>query len=61
MKITAWFDEAKTMLDKEELIHLDVHKAKLQLQLKNPVTGEIEIHEFSYTAKEAETLKVVKG
>mgnify|MGYP001561627582 CR=1 FL=1 len=58
MKLTAWFSEAKTILDKAELSHLDVHKAKIQLQLKNPVTKEIEIHEFNYTAKEAENLKV---
>lgn len=56
MNINNWFKEAKEKLDKEELEHLAVHKGKIQLQLKNLFTGEIEVHEFSYTSKEANNL-----
>lgn len=58
MKILEWFKQAKDKLEKEELGHLEVHKAKLQMQLKNTTTGEIEIHEFDYISKEAENLKL---
>jgi len=58
MKLNEWFIQAKEVLDEEELQHLNVHKGKIQLQLKNPVTKEIEIHDFTYTAKEAENLEV---
>ena len=56
MNIDKWFNQAKQMLDKEELYHLQVHKGNIQLQLKNRTTGEIELHEFTYTAKEAQNL-----
>ena len=58
MKIKEWLKEAEDRLDKEELGHLEVKKGKIQLQLKNEVTGEIEIHEFDYIAKNAENLKL---
>lgn len=56
MNINKWLKEAKEKLDREELEHLAVHKGKIQLQLKNLFTGEIEIHEFTYTSKEAQNL-----
>jgi hypothetical protein len=58
MKIKEWMKEAQNKLEKEELGHLEVKKAKIQLQLKNITTGEIEIHEFDYIAKDAENLKL---
>lgn len=58
MKIKEWLEEAKKKLDKEELEHLEVKKGKIQLQLKNRITDEIEIHEFDYIAKDAENLKL---
>jgi len=60
MNISLWFSQAKEILDKEELEHLEVHKGKIQLQLKNNSTGEIEIHEFNYTAKNANNLVITK-
>jgi len=58
MNINNWLKEAKDKLDKEELRHLAVHKGKIQLQLKNLFTGEIEIHEFTYTSKDAQNLSL---
>jgi len=58
MKIKDWLKEASDRLDKCELEHLEVCKGKIQLQLKNSITGEIEIHEFDYIAKGAENLKL---
>ena len=58
MKIKEWLIEAENQLDKCELGHLEVKKGKIQLQLLNNLTGEIEIHEFDYIAKNAENLKV---
>lgn len=58
MKIKEWFEQAKDKLGRYELDHLEVHKGKMQLQLKNTTTGEIEIHEFDYIAKDAENLKL---
>jgi len=60
MNISLWFSQAKEILDKEELEHLEVHKGKIQLQLKNNSTGEIEIHEFNYTEKNANNLVITK-
>ena len=56
MKIRDWLYEAKNQLDKCELEHLEVHKGKIQLQLKNNISEEIEIHEFEYIAKNANNL-----
>lgn len=61
MKIKDWLKQAKDKLDKEELEHLEVKKGKIQLQLKNEVTGEIEIHEFDYIAKNAENLRLAES
>ena len=58
MNINQWLIEAKKRLDKQELEHLEVHKGKIQLQLKNNYSGEIEIHEFDYIAKNASDLKL---
>ena len=58
MKIKEWLKEASNKLEKEELGHLEVKKGRIQLQLKNGVTGEIEIHEFDYIAKGAENLRL---
>ena len=58
MKIKEWLKEASNKLDKCELEHLEVKKGKIQLQLKNEVSGIIEVHEFDYIAKNAENLKL---
>ena len=58
MKIKEWLKEASNKLEKEELGHLEVKKGKIQLQLKNEMSGEIEIHEFDYIAKGAENLRL---
>ena len=58
MNIKKWFEDAKNILDKEELQHLEVHKGIIQLQLKNNISGEIELHNFTFTAKNAENLKI---
>lgn len=58
MNITNWLTDAKRILEKEEISHLSVHKGKIQLQLRNDFNGEIEIHEFNYTAKNAQNLKI---
>ena len=58
MKIEKWFESFKDKLDKEEIRHLEVHKAVIKLQLKNTVTQEIELHEWSYKAKNAENIKI---
>ena len=58
MKIKQWFLEAQNILEKQEFGHLEVHKAKIQLQLENPITNVIEIHEFNYKAKNAKDLKI---
>lgn len=58
MNIKSWLLEATKQLDKCELGHLEVAKGKIQLQLKNTITGAIEIHEFDYIAKNAENLKL---
>lgn len=59
MNIKEWLKQASERLDKEELEHLEVRKGKIQLQLKNNITKEIEIHEFDYIAKDAENLKLI--
>ena len=58
MNINQWLTQAKSILEKEELYHLAVHKGNIELQLKNNITGEIELHEFTYTAKEANNLVI---
>ena len=58
MKIKDWLLEAKNILEKQEFGHLEVHKGKIQLQLKNTITGVIEVHEFNYISKQAENLKL---
>jgi hypothetical protein len=58
MRIKAWLKQAGEILEREEIEHLDVQKGKIQLQLKNPLTGKIELHEFEYVAKDAQNLKI---
>ena len=60
MKIGKWFEQFKDRLNKEEVRHLDIHKAIIKMQFKNPVTGEIEIHQWDYTAKDAQHLERVQ-
>ncbi len=60
MRIKAWLKQADQILEREEIEHLDVQKGKIQLQLKNPLTGKIELHEFDYIAKDAQNLKIKK-
>jgi len=61
MNITEWLKEAKDKLDKEELGHCEVEKGRIQLQVKNCYSGEIEVHEFEYIAKGAVNLKIQGG
>ena len=60
MNINEWFKDAQKQLDKQELSHLKVHKGEIILQLKNEYSKDIELHQFTYTAKDAENLKIAK-
>ena len=60
MKLEEWMLELCRRLNQEEIGNLDVQRAELKVQFKNPVTEEVELHEWAYTAKGAERL-VVRG
>ena len=61
MKTEKWLERFKLILEKEETRHLEVHKAIVKMQFKNQITGEIEIHEWEYIAKNVVDLKLDTG
>jgi len=58
MKINKWLHQFKQMLDREELTHLNVHKAIVKMQFHNPATNAIEIHSWEYESKDAKHLTI---
>ena len=58
MKFNDWIDNFKEQFEKKELHTCEVHKVKIQLQLKNPITNEIELHDMQYTSKDAINLEI---
>lgn len=52
------FAESLTKRFNQHELGLVVHKAEIRLQLKNLENGEIELHEITYTAKDAVNLEV---
>ena len=61
MKTEKWLERFKQILEKEETKHLEVHKAIVKMQFKNEATGEIEIHEWEYIAKDSQHLELDTG
>lgn len=61
MKTDKWLTQFKQMLDREELSHLNVHKAIVKMQFENPTTKVIEIHSWEYESKDAKNLIFEKG
>ena len=59
MKTEKWLEAFKDKLDKEEIRHLEVHKAVIKIQLKNTETQVIELHQWEYTAKNAENINII--
>ena len=58
MTLKEWITSFTEKFDSRELEFMQVHKGLIQLQLKDKETGNIELHNLQYTAKEAENLKV---
>jgi len=56
--LEGWIDELKSQFDERTLKYQSVHKAIIQLQMKDEETGNIELHNFEYHAKDAANLKV---
>jgi hypothetical protein len=56
--LNQWIEDFKGMFDGRQLEYMNVHKAMIQIQLKDSETGIIELHNFDYTAKDAVNLKV---
>jgi len=53
-----WIEDLKGQFDARELTYMGVQKAMIQIQLKDVETGQIELHDFEYKAKDAVNLKV---
>ena len=56
--INDWTEELKSRFDEREKSFMRVHKALIQLQLKDTETGNIELHNIEYISKEAQNLKL---
>lgn len=56
--LSEWILEFQNRFDERELRYMTVHKAMIQIQLKDAETGQIELHDVEYQAADAETLKV---
>lgn len=61
MTLDEWMEKFRSRFGERELKYMTAHKAKIQLQLKDKETGEIQLHELSYQSKDAEQLVVIKG
>jgi hypothetical protein len=53
-----WIEDFEGKFDARELKYMGVQKAMIQIQLKDAETGQIELHNFEYTAKGAANLKI---
>ena len=56
--LNEWIQDFKDRFDNRELKYMTVHKAMIQIQLKDAETGEIVLHNFEYASKDAENLTV---
>lgn len=56
--LNEWIEDLRSKFDNRELEYMTVSKAMIQIQLKDTETGEINIHNLEYTAKDAENLVV---
>ena len=54
-----WLWELKKKFDGRQLRYMTVHKALIQIQLKDSETGQIELHNIEYKGKDAANLKEV--
>ena len=61
MKTEKWLKELAARLEQEETKHLDIQKARINIQFKNATTGEIELHEWEYVAKGAVNVEIKEG
>ena len=57
MTLDRWIDSFRDRFEAKSQ-GLEVHKALIQLQLKDTSTGVIELHNLEYTSKEAENLQL---
>ena len=61
MKLKEWINNWAEQYDARELEYMEVHKALIQIQLKDKETGRIILRNSTYTAKNREDLLLVKG
>ena len=57
MKVKKWLEQLEDRPNQEEIGHLDIRKAIIKIQFKNPITKTIELQELGYTAKNADNIK----
>lgn len=56
--IRIWIKRLMNRFDGRELDYMRVHKAVIELQVKDPETGEIHLHRLEFVSKDAENLKI---
>ena len=59
--LSEWILELQDRFDERELKYMSVHKAMIQIQLKDAETGQIELHNLEYKAKEAVDLTIERS
>ena len=61
MKITLrnWLRQVHDRFDSRELDYMSVQAAVIRLQIKDQETGRIELHEVTFTGKDAQPLAIV--
>ena len=58
MRLDQWLPALQARFDQREQSFMQVHHALVQVQLKDPETGRIEMHDIRYSAKDAPELKL---
>ncbi len=58
LTLKVWVEQFMARFDKRELDYMLVHKAVIDLQIKDPETGGIQLHHLEYISKDAENLKI---
>ena len=61
MKTTlrTWFTTLAARFDQRELDYMSVQAAVIRLQIKDSETGRLELHEVTFTGKDAQPLTIV--
>ena len=58
MNIDKFCEDLKKQFNHLEINYLDVQKAEVRFQLRNPETGELHLHKLEYKSKDAVNLVI---